>query len=134
MELKDLVGEHLLTGVSFDAIKATDEWAEDAETISFILDGITYTAIQNPSDGYRSSMETLLVSEADVTNKFVPVRVRAVMRPDDEYEWAKQEHDVLDFFDAESGQLVLAVGTRNTDDYYPSWVAEFHPENMAINK
>ena len=31
------------------------------------------------------------------------------------------------------GKLVLAVGTRDTDDYYPWFEAVFHPDNMACN-
>ncbi len=29
--------------------------------------------------------------------------------------------------------VVLEVGTDNSDDYYPSFVANFQPENMATN-
>jgi hypothetical protein len=51
------------------------------------------------------------------------------MRENDKYE----EHDILDLIDVVTGKVVLSVGTGNTDDYYPYWVAEFTPENMGAN-
>lgn len=41
--------------------------------------------------------------------------------------------DILELIDIANGKVVLACGTRNTDDYYPCYVAGFHPENMACN-
>jgi hypothetical protein len=129
MELKDLVGLHKLSGVdmSNESIKA--EWGdsfEDCQVINFILDRKTYTAIEDPSDGYRSSMQEVKESKVVVKNKFAPVKVMGVMRPDN-------SDDVIDFFDVKTGKIVLSVGTDDLDDYYPSFVAEFTPENMAIN-
>lgn len=30
--------------------------------------------------------------------------------------------------------MILEVGTANTDDYYPYYVANWNPENMHINE
>lgn len=32
-----------------------------------------------------------------------------------------------------NGQIVLTLGTENTDDYYPSFVCDWQPENLADN-
>ena len=41
--------------------------------------------------------------------------------------------DILELIDVVTGKLVLEVGTDYSDDYYPSFVANFNPEAMALN-
>jgi hypothetical protein len=36
--------------------------------------------------------------------------------------------------DVTTGKVVFEVGTEDIDDYYPGFVVEFNPENMAINQ
>lgn len=126
-----LLGEHVLTGVdmSVERVKQWGEHFKDANVCTFRLDGVIYTAIEDPDDGYRSSMDKFFVGGA-ITNEFAPVKVIGTVRTKGEY---SQVDDVLVFTDAVTGKTVLEVGTENTDDYYPSFVASFHPENMAIN-
>lgn len=127
MELKELVGEHVLSGVDMGtkSIQQYGERYEDCRVINFVLDGKTYTAI---ADGYRS-MNEIKESEEPVSNVFEGQRVLAKMRDDDRYE----TNDVLELVDLQTGKVVLSVGTGNTDDYYTYLVAEFTPENMGIN-
>ena len=40
----------------------------------------------------------------------------------------------LELLDCKTGKTVLEVGTENTDDYYPCFVANWSPENMACNQ
>jgi len=131
MQLDDLVGEHVLSGVDFMKRKENTwgEHFEDCEVVNFVLDGVTYTAIQDPSDGYRSSMKEIMVSDTQISNSFPEQRVIATMRPNSQY----YDNEILDLTDAVTGKVVLSVGTENTDDYYPYWVADFDPKNMAIN-
>lgn len=133
MELKELCGEHLLSGVDRDTKRVKESWGdgfENCDSISFALDGVIYTAVEDPSDGYRSSMRELLVGGEPIKNTFAPVLVIGRMREDGEYH---EVNDVLELVDACTGKPVLCVGTGNTDDYYPYWVAEWSPENMACN-
>ena len=46
----------------------------------------------------------------------------------------KSENDVLELLDCKTGKTVLEVGTENTGDYYPCFVANWSPENMACNQ
>lgn len=140
VEFSDLVGEHTLTGVSEGEVRYTPyEWSgeEVANTITFVLDGVAYTAQEDPRDGYRSCMGELHVG-GECTNLFPPVRVIAREVAErkggtpGEWEW-RTTVDVLELLDAETGKVVLEVGTHDSDDYYPSFVASFMPEHMAIN-
>lgn len=132
MKLEKLVGKHNLTGVDFG--RWQKEYSgpeyEDAQTIAFELDGTIYLAREDPSDGYRSNMEDIAVIDAPIKNKFAPCEVLAIMRSDTN---GYEKNEVLDCIDTTTGKVVLSVGTRNVDDYYPCWVAEFTPENMSIN-
>lgn len=133
-ELKDLVGLHMLDAVDFETI-SVPEWEgadtfEDASTCRFRLGGVVWAAVEDPSDGYRSSMRELrLLNDAPMVNAFPPVQVLAVHRAKRGWDAA----DVLELIDTKTGQTVLEVGTDNTDDYYPSFVADFRPEALSLN-
>jgi hypothetical protein len=131
---ESLVGEHDLDAVD-ESTEQVKKWYgdtfEDANCIRFRLDGKVYTAIEDPSDGYRSSMEKLFVSEDhQMRNVFAPVRVLARLCDKGEY---GSHADLLQLLDVKNGKVILEVGTDNDDDYYPGFVASWKPENMAVN-
>ena len=126
--LESLAGLHKLKGVDFGTANL-GEYYGDSTSISFNLDGVVYTGIENPDDGYRSSLDKLIVSKDKIKNKFKSVSVMALARTSCRYGKA----DVLELVDVKTGKVVLEVGTNNTDDYYPSFVGNFYPENMCIN-
>jgi len=130
MELKDLVGEKMFSGIDFNTERLAndDEFeAEDCECVNFILDGITYTAIEDPEDGYRSMMKELKQGLGNIKNTFKPVRVLARMKEDNNYDC----NEILQLINLKNGKTVFEVGTGNTWDYYPFWVATFFPENLT---
>ena len=133
VELKSLIGKHFLTGVDYsnESVKRY-EWDEsmtDCQVIRFVLDGKTYTATEDPNDGYRSCLGSIFVTKDKVKNKFKKVMVMGIMKPDTYY-----KNDTLQLWDVETGKLVLEVGTDNHDDYYPSFVGVFYPENLVHNR
>jgi len=135
MELSDLVGHHLLTGVDNDREEIKREYEDtfdDCEVMRLCLDGVVYCAIEDPEDGYRSSMKELkILDNAQMSNVFEPVAVVGVHRTEGR---GYEEDDVLELIDAYTGKVVVQVGTKNTNDYYPYFVNSFHPENMRINQ
>jgi len=133
IDMQSLVGKHLLSGVDESQLEVK-HWGnvENCQCINFILDGITYTAIEDPSDGYRSAMEKIIVSGTKVTNVFEPVEVVVSYREKTEG-YFNGKCDILDFTDTKSGKRVLEIGTDNSDYYYPSFVACWTPENLSVN-
>jgi hypothetical protein len=131
VELKDLVGLHELTGVDNITKRIPLEWSadlfEDAQHLSFVLDGVTYTAIEDPSDGYRSALRDVFVSEEPVANTFFACKVLGHMSMD-------ATDNILYLTDIVTGKVVLEIGTSNYDDWYPCFECGFYPENMAINQ
>lgn len=134
MERPDRMSE--LTGVSFNTYRHhTDDW-DDAEHCTFVLNGVSYTAVEDPSDGYRSSLRELLVG-GECTNMFPPVLVRLRLMESGEDNgdgFGYDKNDALMLVDAFTAQPVLIVGTTNTDDYYPSFIARFDPTAMVYNQ
>ena len=125
--LESLVGVRMLDGVDFETIKGDKEsYYEDSQAIRFRLDGVIYMAIENPDDGYRSSLGTLFISDTPMVNTFAPVRVTLRMKGSSDY----QVDEILEGI-TESGETVLEVGTANTDDYYPYFVAYFNPKAIT---
>ncbi|MBD9456011.1 hypothetical protein IB244_31610 [Rhizobium sp. RHZ02] len=133
-ELQDLTGKMMLDAVDFDT-QEFELWArsEDMERCSvcrFRLNGTIYVAVEDPSDGYRSSLRELVVQpDATMHNVFPPIEVVGVYRNRKDF----GSSDILELIDTANGKTVLEVGTENTGDYYPSFVASFHPENMNAN-
>lgn len=136
IKLEKLVGKHTLDAVDFGIGKIKDSYGaeyEDAQTISFRLDGKVYIAIEDPIDGYRSCMKGLKVSYRKLMkNTFFPIEVVGVYRERSRngYDSAK----VLELIATINGKLILEVGTEHSDDYYPCFVAHFSPENIRNDK
>jgi len=136
IDLDSLIGEHVLDAVDLftENMKAKyGDYTEDCEVIRFRLDGTVYTAVEDPSDGYRSCMDRVFASPSDeVRNVFPPIRVLAKKKERDAHYGG--ENDTLQLVDLVTGKVVMEVGTDNSDDYYPSFVSHFAPENMATNQ
>lgn len=127
-----LTGLKTLTAVDYDA-EWDDEKYEDASVIRFVLNGDTYIAVENPSDGYRSSLGYFYKDNRQrPTNKFDPVKVFVMLRPDNDRKGLS--YHILDVVDVQSGLVVLSVGTDLSDSYYPSFVGNWSPENLYVNQ
>ena len=132
MELKDFVGKHVLTGCQNGSMLKKDVWQGSANTLDFILDNRVFSVIEDPEDGYRSSMAEIIENRSGViiTNTFEPCEVLGGFRPNGIY----GKNNVIDFYDAITGKTVMPIGTENTEYFYPCFVGSFNPENMAVNK
>lgn len=126
MTLQDLVGVHTLTGVGFGKVKSPSAFYETSGCGKFTLDGVTYAAIEDPDDGYRSAMKELVTCEEQPQFQIPPTLV-ACVRSD------RFDDDTLILYDLMTGKLILEVGTRNYNDWYPCFCWSYHPENLACN-
>lgn len=128
MELKDLCGMHELSGVDTGAYTDLDFHGYNcyANYIRFRLDGVTYEAVEDPDDGYRSYMGEIKETHEKIRNTFPPVKVNCVMD--------KEPNDILIMRDDLNGKEILYVGTNYEDDYYPICTFIWMPENMACNE
>jgi len=134
-ELKDLCGKSMLDGVDFQNVPlpAYDgaAYTEDSQVCRFRLNGTVFLAIEDPNDGYRSSMRELKTDpRGEIGNVFPAIEVVGVYR---DRRGSYSAADILELIDTTTGKVVLEIGTDNSDDYYPSFVANFQPENMATN-
>ena len=134
VDLSSLVGERLLSGVDLGSDDVPhpyyDNETHHVEVMRFVLDGVTYEAAEDPSDGYRSSMACWIVTQKAVRNTFAPVRVVGRWRTKGEY---GGKDEVLELIDQANGKTILMIGTENVDDYYPSFCAHWLPGDMAAN-
>ena len=122
IELKDLVGEHKLSGVDFNNEQIKSEWSNEyalSQVVRFTLDGKTYIAAE---DGFRGCMRWLRLSKKAPID-FKPIKVLARMSD-------RPNSTILQFLNIDNGKVILEVGTDNIDDYYPSWIASFNVENL----
>ena len=126
MILKDLVGEHKLSGVDY-----SNGCDDGAMSVLFCLDGVTYEAVEDPADGYRSYMNELVVSEKRCNNTFPPQPVVCEWTDSESY-WG--DDDILYIKDSKNKMTVLKIGTCNSTDWYPWCEMQYIPENMSCNQ
>lgn len=126
---ESLIGERVLTGVDLGTCKGGWDGKDDCNLIRFVLDGVTWEAMEDPEDGYRSCLGIFEKSGVPVKNVFEPCWLRV------EYfeGYLRKTSELLRGYDLVTGRLVLEVGTDNTNDYYPYFVANFDPTAMAAN-
>lgn len=131
IDLKTLVGPHTLSGcdIATEQIKDWGEMYVSSGVIRFILDEKTYAAVEDPDDGYRSSLRYLHLSDAAVENQFPPVEVYARHRDRVRSEYGGSS-DVLEIYNPSTGKIILEIGTDDEDDYYPGCVMGYYPENL----
>src|ERR1700731_1417564 len=112
---ESLIGEHELFGVDPESIEREIFGSKEAcGTINFILDGKTYSGCEDPSDGYRSSLDYFVESDKKVNHTFPPVKVLARHKTKEEF---NDEADILELADVTNGNVILEVGTAHSDDY-----------------
>lgn len=119
MQLKDLVGRHMLLGVETGSIILNQQ---DCDYVKFNLGGVSYMAVEYPVDGYGSYC-MLTTSDTKPSDQFCN-EVDCVINPDGE--------DDLIMTDAELGCIVLEIGTKY-DDWHPMFHFSYRPEDMACN-
>lgn len=114
-KMADLAGTYVLQAVAY---------GKDGNGL-FTLNGTTYEAVCDEDDGYRSYLECLKIVDTIPKQYDVPVLIVYV---DD-------AHDTrIEITDVRNGELVLEVGTKDLDDYYPSYLFRYTPENIYENK
>lgn len=121
MELTELQGTHIWSGIEVGCNKD-----DDAQYVKFTLDGVTYLAIEDPDDGYRSFMQELrIVSEP---RKVALPNVNVMCHYSGE-----SDSDILEFYECATKNLIMRIGTDEIDNYYPYCVMEYYPEKLSIN-
>lgn len=127
-----LCGKHMLSGIRTDVRHPFDP---DANGIAIDLQSFTVFIFEDPSDGYRSTAAAPLIAACSLYEFGSPQYVHA---PVEIRKWERSEGDSfygevsgLQFVDTRSNKVILTVGTSNTDDYYPSFVCEWRPENLG---
>lgn len=133
MKLNELAGKHILQGIELGETTARDWCGEKTvQCVKFTLDGITYMAIEDPSDGYRSYCSDLVIGDKPCEVLLPNVEVVCVPRFNGVQYCSAS--DILEFIDCNNGKTVLLVGTNNTNDYYPYCIFEYTPENLSCNE
>jgi hypothetical protein len=126
----------LLDAVDFDTAVSDDEYSkgESINVCAFRMNTNVYMAMEDPNDGYRSSLGSVAeLPNYFMKNVFHPVLVRGRYGSNNPTDYSDYS-GVVEFVDLKTGEVVLEIGTDTSDDYYPSCVMSFHPENMWINK
>lgn len=128
----ELCGERILSAIRTDVRHPFDD---SANGCAIELDDMTVFVFEDPSDGYRSSATEPMVCRGplwsfgcqNIDYLRIPVRVQR---------WTASEYDYvpvgIELIDRRNGQVILRLGTDNSDDYYPSYTCDWRPQNIAM--
>lgn len=123
--LSDLVKHKMLWSVLVNAAHPADN---EKTGMGVHLDDTFYLFFEDNNDGYRSQMAPILSAKCEGYEFYSPDYLRRNVTcthiTKDEY---GDDADILHIHDDLTGQLIITVGTRNIDDYYPWFVCEFYP-------
>lgn len=132
IELKSLCGLHKLSGVGFKNEDMKSDYGNQysPRVMIFRLDNKNYKAIEDDNDGYRSSMDSLEITDECPSEIFKAIKVLVRHTTTHEGAYSSDDDNMLEFIDIKTGQIILEVGTENCGDYYPGFVATFHKERL----
>lgn len=86
---------------------------------------LTYEAVEDPDDGYRSYLETIkCVDESGIYFR-TPIAM-VTIREADSNNYGRHFNG-YQLVDVENGHVWLTIGTDNNDDYYPCFTFEYTP-------
>jgi hypothetical protein len=91
----------------------------------FKLDDIIWEAVEDPSDGYRSYLNSIISS--DTTGIFFNTSLAQVTVAEVS-EYNCEGYDLIDTVD---GHCWLRFGTYGLEDYYPYFVFEYFPKKIT---
>lgn len=108
---------------------------DSANGCALTLGGKTVFVFEDPCDGYRSSASEPLVTPQSLYSFGASpeyLRIPVLVRKLTPTEYA-DEADGIELLDRRNGRTILRLGTNNVDDYYPTFVCEWSPQNLAEN-
>lgn len=126
--LRELVGSRTMNYTPNTDIR--HPFDPDCNGVAFEIDGVVYFCFEDGNDGYRSCAGPLMSYVGSpyemgwYGSEYVKWPVVCSWREACEYGGAAE---ILEIRLVSNGQLILSVGTDNTDDYYPSFVAIYSP-------
>lgn len=124
IELKNLVGSHILSGIDLGAEPLEDGML--ANYVKFTLDGITYRVNENPEDGFRSWMQDPQIVAEPCKIQLPNVLVNCGLDPD-------TCSEILIMTDMNDGLEIMRIGTYYNDELYPTCIFNWYPENLPCN-
>mgnify|MGYP006288145975 CR=1 FL=1 len=125
----------MFTGIGFNKLPNQEEYKDYdyCNSITIVLDDIPFTFVEDPQDGYRSSLDRVIIGgQVDTTFDPIPLKLKAVDRLYDKEVEMLIGYDLNWDYESDDN-ICLEIGTDWVDDYYPSYTSVWRPEKLYIN-
>jgi len=137
----------ILSGIKAD-IDIPMSFGEHADAILLQIDGIRYVIYNDPEDGWRSTGRLYQVDDSlnyIINEKYIKKLKTETLYPIPDEKVIVKYSDVTlnnhsgfsteyyEFFNADTNQLILKIGTDDYDDWYPCCIFQYNPENLSCN-
>ena len=127
-------GKHKFSGIEPYA-RPSDYWGE-CEGYYIVIDDTVYAFERDPDDGGRSYGNLYIpenISVNDIKNRFPAEDVIITLYNRDKSD-SYEDKRFYTIVNAETGKVILKIGTDYTESYYPVAICHYYPENIAINQ
>jgi hypothetical protein len=138
VDASSLVGLHTLDArAEFNFPKPElSYWDSDPAVAAYRIDGEWFAFIEDPSDGYRSTMGGVAKLPAAAIPRINSAAFAPILLEFRWFDGARVNSYGLDRLlyatSENSDGCVLVVGTRNYDDYYPTFLHSWAPDGSLI--
>ena len=135
MKINELIGLHRLQGIeqlfNYEIYDYPGEIYKTTNAILVRIDNVNYLFIEDPSDGYRSYLKDVEITDTMPRYKLPSIFVHIIEADRNMY----NDNDFIgiDIIDVITNGSILIIGTSHSTDYYPTCILEYHPENLCIN-
>lgn len=110
---------------SFDKLIGSEVDFYGVDCLRFRINGVTYEAIEDPDDGYRSALREIRIADEQPGGIFFN-------RPVTKLTIIDSEDGSFSGYEFKSpGHVWLQIGTDYRDDYYPCFVFSYLPPAWA---
>ncbi len=103
----------------------------------FRLGGITWEAIEDEDDGYRSCLDTIKVVRSEEIFYQTPLAEVIVRETDKDVDSCRYHcddpFDGYELVDVKDGHRWLVFGTNRDDEYYPWFVFSYQPKAITVD-
>lgn len=108
-------------------------YGADSGDNTFMVDNIVFKILEDPNDGYRSTLGAIDYTEQHNSIFFktpvARVRIETYDAPSEDGFGVNQGYRLVD---AEDGHVWLEFGTHNYDDYYPMFIFRHMPKATPL--
>ena len=125
-------GKHEFSGI--EPFQYQDKYGNIRDGYYIIIDNVVYAFEIDHDDGWRSYGDIYIpekISVYSINNRFLAQEVIITLHHREHTDGNKEFYTIVN---AETGEVILEIGTDYSESFYPMAICHYYPENMSVNQ